>query len=89
MSDLGFRLDIRDPGRNSIAVTLEMDRTAWELPGGKDSADVVLFLPTWTGILFDPVVRVVSTSIKRNPPFGSATCPADLLSDVGGKFLWG
>jgi len=50
LSELSFRLDVREPARRCIAVSLEADldvlvRTP--APGGQPSR-VVLFMPTWT-----------------------------------------
>jgi predicted metalloprotease with PDZ domain len=49
---LHYTLDVRQPGRRRIAVTLEADRTALGLPPTSPTsgteAEAVLFLPTWT-----------------------------------------
>ena len=71
MAVLQYTLDVRQPGRRRIGVTLEADRTALGLPEGSGPAEVRLFLPTWTPGSY--LIREYARHLSAVEAFDAAT----------------
>lgn len=71
MAVLQYTLDVRQPGRRRIGVTLEADRAALCAAGGSDPAEVVLFLPTWTPGSY--LIREYARHLSAVDAFDAAT----------------